>query len=63
MQYEVVEQKKNLSETDAGAYIDKTLIEQAKKHQEEMKALLEERDRAQNERMEIHYSLLICSPC
>ena len=63
IQYEVVEEKKNLSETDAGAYIDKTLIEQAKKHQEEMKALLEERDRAQKERMEIHYSLLICSPC
>ena len=63
IQHEVVEENKNLSQTDAGAYIDKTLIEQAKKHQEEMKGLLEERVRAQKERMEIYYSLLICSPC
>ena len=52
IQHEVVEQGKKLSDTDAGAFIDEALIEQAKKHQEEVNALREEQERARKMRKE-----------
>lgn len=62
IQHEVVELGKKLSDTDAGAYISAALIDQAKKHQEEMTALMEEQDRAQRKRKRTNSSCLICSP-
>lgn len=50
IQREVVELGKKLSNTAAGAYVDEALIEQAKEHQEEMKVLMEEQDRARKKR-------------
>ena len=45
-----VKQGKKLSDTDAGAFINEALNKQAEKHQEEVKALLEEQDRARKKR-------------
>ena len=56
IQREVVEEHKNLSQTDAGAFIEEALARQAKTHKEEMKALLEEQARAQKERMKTGFS-------
>ena len=50
IQHEVVELGRNLSETEAGAFIDKRLIELAKRHQEEVEGLMEEQERARRKR-------------
>lgn len=63
IQQETVEQGKKLSDTDAGAFIDEALIEQAKIHEEEMKALREEQERARRMRKETNCSCPICLPC
>ena len=63
LQREVVEEGRNLSQTDAGAFIEEALAKQARNHQEEMKALLEEQARAQKERMKTGFSSLPFSEC
>ena len=50
IQHEVVELGKPLAETTAGVYINDALIEQAKKHEEDVKALKEEQGFALKER-------------
>ena len=62
IQHEVVEQGKKLSDTDAGAFIDEALIEQAKKHQKELDGLREEQDRARRMRKENNFPILIAHP-
>ena len=61
LQHEVVTEGKTLSQTAAGAFIEEALARQAKIHQEEMKALLEEQERAHKKRMETGFSSLLCS--
>lgn len=56
IQREVVEEGKNLSQTDAGAFIEEALARQARDHQEEMKSLLEEQERARKKRMNTRFS-------
>ena len=60
IQQEVVKERKKLSDTDAGAFIDEALIEQAKKHAEEVKNLREEQERARRKRKETKSSCPIC---
>ena len=45
-----VKQGKEIWDTDAGAFIDRALKEQARKHEEELKALVEEQNRALQKR-------------
>ena len=45
-----VKQGKEIWDTDAGAFIDRALKEQARKHEEELKALVEEQTRALQKR-------------
>ena len=60
LQREVVEEGKNLSQTDAGAFIEEALARQAEVHKEEMKALMEEQARAQKKRMQTSFFLPAC---
>ena len=63
VQREVVEEGKNLSQTDAGAFIDDALARQARNHKEEMESLLEEQEHAHKERMKTRFSSLPFSEC
>lgn len=63
IQHEVVELGKKLSDTDAGASIDEALVELAKKYQEDLKALMEEQDRALRKRKRTDSFISICLPC
>lgn len=58
IQHEVVELGKNISETEAGAFIDRRLIEQAQRHQQEVEGLMEEQDRARRKRKSCHSTIL-----
>lgn len=50
IQDEVVKQGKKLVDTDAGAFINETLLALGKKHQEEKEILRDEMKRAQRQR-------------
>ena len=58
IQHEVVELGKNISETEAGAFIDRRLIEQAQRHQQEVEGLMEEQDRARRKRKSCRSTIL-----